>query len=57
MSLVQLLILVFAILLLFGGFAGHFGVWHSGPAYGPYYGGGIGIGTLLLIIILVWIIL
>ena len=46
MSLVLILIVC---LLLFGGF-GYYGGWHS--QYPTYYGGGIGLGTILVIVLI-----
>jgi hypothetical protein len=55
MDLLRIVLIVVAVLLLFGGLSGHFGLWGAGPAYSPYYGGGIGLGTILLVIVIIWI--
>jgi hypothetical protein len=55
MDILRIILLIFAILLLFGGVGGHFGLWSSGPAYAPYYGPGIGFGTILLVIVIIWL--
>jgi hypothetical protein len=57
MNILHIILLVFAICLLFGGVGGHFGWWGAGPVYSPYYGPGIGLGGILLIIVIVWILL
>jgi hypothetical protein len=57
MGILRIVLLVCAILLLFGGVGGHFGLWGAGPVYSPYYGPGIGLGGVLLIIVLIWLFL
>ena len=48
----SLVLLILILLLLFGGLGG--GYWaHS--SYGGYYGPGIGIGTILLVILVVFL--
>ena len=56
MALLQFVLIVLALLLLFGGIGGHFGVWGTGPTYAPFYGPGMGIGTLLLLVIIIWMV-
>jgi hypothetical protein len=54
MDILRIIILVCAILLLLGGVGGHYGLWGAGPVYSSYYGPGIGLGGVLLIIVLIW---
>jgi hypothetical protein len=57
MSLVRLLLIIVVIMLLFGGLGGHFGMWGAGPSpYTPFYGPSIGIGGILLIILIFWLV-
>lgn len=56
MSTPALLLLILAIIFLFGGFGAHFNGW-GGPAYGGYLGGGgIGLGTILIIILIIMLV-
>jgi hypothetical protein len=57
MNIVRILLIVVVFLLLFGGLGGHFGLWGVGSSpYTPFYGPSIGIGTLLLFILILWLI-
>ena len=48
----NLLLIIIVLFLLFGG---GFGTYHAWGNYGPAYGGGIGIGTILVILLVVWL--
>jgi hypothetical protein len=45
-----MLLVILLVLLFFGGF-GSFHTWNN-PSYGPNWGGGIGLGTILIIVVL-----
>ncbi len=48
-SKMQVLLIVLLLLLLFGGGLGGYHAW----GVNPYYGGGIGLGALLIIVVLI----
>ena len=48
---VSLILIILLLLVIFGG-----GGYYAHGAYGPYYGGGIGIVGIILIILVVWLV-
>lgn len=56
MNIIRLLLIILVVMLLFGGVGGHYGLWGASPSYAPLYGPSMGIGSLLLIILVVWLV-